>query len=170
MEIHEEHAGSGLSGVAIRRPIFTVMMMLALVVLGLFSFRTLAIDLFPDVEIPVATVSTVYPGASPETIEREVSKRLEEAFNPVQGVDRITSVSLEGVSQVIVEFELGTSIDQGTNDIRAKIDGVRRELPTDIETPIVQKFAVSDQPILALSLSSDEQSVADLTVLADEQI
>ena len=113
MEIREETGGSGLSGLAIRRPIFTTMVMLGLVVLGLFSFRTLAIDLFPDVAIPVATVQTVYPGASPETIEREVSKRLEEAFNPVQGVDRVSSVSLEGVSLVTVEFDLGTSIDQG---------------------------------------------------------
>jgi HAE1 family hydrophobic/amphiphilic exporter-1 len=78
MQIHEENAGSGLSGLAIRRPIFTTMMMLGLVVLGLFSFRTLAVDLFPDVDFPIAMVQTVYPGASPETIEREVSKRLEE--------------------------------------------------------------------------------------------
>src|SRR5262249_48540578 len=117
-----------------------------------------------------ATVQTVYPGASPETIEREVSKRLEEAFNPVQGVNRITSFSLEGVSQVMVEFDLGTNIDQGANDLRSKIDGIRRDLPNDIETPVVQKCSVSDQPILALSLSSTTQGVPELTTLADEQI
>ncbi|MSR36626.1 MAG: efflux RND transporter permease subunit [Gemmatimonadetes bacterium] len=167
---HEEEGGSGLSGLAIRRPIFTTMMMLALVVMGLFSFRQLAIDQFPDVEIPVAMVQTVYPGASPETIEREVSKRLEEAFNPVQGVRRVTSVSLEGVSLVTVEFDLGTSIDQGAEDIRSKIEGARRELPTDIESPVVQKFGVSDQPIMSLALSSATTGIPDLTLLADEQI
>src|SRR5690606_39404277 len=80
-----EHAGSGLSGVAIRRPVFTTMVMLGLLVLGIFSFRGLAIDQFPDVDIPVIAVQTVYAGASPETVEREVTERLEEAFNPVEG-------------------------------------------------------------------------------------
>ena len=94
---------SGLSGVSIRRPVFTTMMMVALVVLGLFSFRRLAIDLYPDVDIPVVSVQTIYSGASSETVEREVTRRLEEAFNPVAGVDRITSISLEGVSQMDAE-------------------------------------------------------------------
>src|SRR5688572_25791524 len=92
----------GLSGVAIRRPVFTTMIMLGLVVLGWFSYRQLAIDQFPEVDLPVVTVQTVYPGASSETVEREVTRRMEESFNPVEGVDRITSVSLEGVSQVII--------------------------------------------------------------------
>jgi HAE1 family hydrophobic/amphiphilic exporter-1 len=170
MEIHDEGSGGGLSGLAIRRPIFTTMMMLSLVVLGLFSFRTLAIDQFPDVDIPVAMVQTIYPGASPETIEREVSKRLEEAFNPVEGVNRVTSISLEGVSLVTVEFELGTTIDQGAEDLRSKLDGIRRELPTDIEPPVVQKFGVSDTPIMSLALSSNTTSIPELTLLADEQI
>src|SRR5690606_13445483 len=89
--------GSGLSGVAIRRPIFTTMIMTGLIVLGIFSFRKLSIDQFPDVDIPVVSVQTTYPGASAETIEREVTEPMEQAFNPIEGVDRITSVSLEGV-------------------------------------------------------------------------
>ena len=128
----------GLSAMAIPRPVFTTMLMLGLMVLGIFGYRRLPIDQFPDVDIPVVTVQTVYPGASPETIEREVTKRLEEAFNPVEGVDKITSVSLEGVSQVVVEFDLGRDGDQAAQDVRAKIDAVRRELPTDIEQPVVQ--------------------------------
>src|SRR5207253_10283609 len=91
----------GLSGTAIRRPVFTTMLMVGLIVLGLFSYRRLPIDQFPAVDIPIVSVQTVYPGASSETIEREVTRRLEEAFNPVAGVKKITSVSLEGVSQVI---------------------------------------------------------------------
>src|SRR4051812_30326994 len=94
----------GLSGVSIRRPVFTTMMMVGLVVLGLFGYRRLPIDQFPNVDIPIVSVQTVYAGASSETVEREVTRRLEEAFNPVAGVKRITSVSLEGVSQVVVEF------------------------------------------------------------------
>jgi HAE1 family hydrophobic/amphiphilic exporter-1 len=162
--------GSGLSGVAIRRPVFTAMMMLGLIVLGIFSYRRLSIDQFPNVDIPVVTVQTTYPGASAETIEREVTERMEQAFNPVEGVDRITSVSLEGVSQVIVEFDLGRSADLGAQDIRSKIETIRRDLPEDIDPPVVQKFDPASQPIISLALSSDRLPLVRLTALADEDI
>ena len=168
---HDKAAGGGgLSALAIRRPVFTTMLMLGLMVLGIFGYRRLPIDQFPEVDIPVVTVQTVYPGASPETIEREVSKRLEEAFNPVEGVDRINSISLEGVSQVIVEFDLGRDGDQASQDIRARIDAVRRSLPQDIEQPVVQKFDPAAQPIISLALSSKTTPIAELTTLADEGI
>src|SRR5262249_32592779 len=92
-------SGEGLSGVAIRRPTFTAMIMIALLVLGGFGLRRLNIDQFPRVDIPVIAVQAVYPGASPETMEREVTSRLEEAFNPLQGVEKIQSMSLESVAQ-----------------------------------------------------------------------
>ena len=161
---------SGLSGIAIRRPVFTSMVMLGLVVLGLFALRGLPIDQFPDIEIPVVTVTTVYPGASPETIEREVSERMEQAFNPVQGVDGITSISLEGVSQIIVEFDLDRDADDAANDVRAKIATVRAELPADIEEPLVQTFDPAAQPIVSLAVSSSETPIQDLTSLADEDL
>ncbi|HEX8454697.1 MAG TPA: efflux RND transporter permease subunit [Longimicrobium sp.] len=170
MSDNRQSMGGGLSALAIRRPVFTTMMMVGLVVLGIFGYRRLPIDQFPEVDIPVVTVQTVYPGASPETIEREVSKRLEEAFNPVEGVDKITSISLEGVSQVIVEFDLGRDGDQASQDIRARIDAVRRSLPQDIEQPVVQKFDPSAQPIISLALSSKTAPIAELTTLADEGI
>src|SRR5687768_9786498 len=160
----------GLSGTAIRRPVFTTMLMLGLVVLGFFSFRRLPIDQFPDVDLPVVTVQTIYPGASPETIEREVTRRMEEAFNPVNGVDRITSVTLEGVSQVMVEFDLGVSVDQAAQDLRDKIEAIRRDLPADIEQPIVQKLDPAAAPIVSLALNSDQLPIPQLTVLADEDI
>jgi HAE1 family hydrophobic/amphiphilic exporter-1 len=146
------------------------MIMSGLVVLGVFSFRRLPVDLFPDVDIPVAAVQTVYPGASPEAVEREVTRRLEEAFNPVEGVDRITSISLEGVSQVIVEFDLGRDIDQATQDLRTKIETIRRDLPEDIEPPLVQKFDPAAEPIISLGLSSESIPIPQLTVLADEDL
>jgi hydrophobic/amphiphilic exporter-1 (mainly G- bacteria), HAE1 family len=160
----------GLSGTAIRRPVFTAMVMLGLVVLGFFSFRRLPIDQFPDVDLPIVTVQTIYPGASPETIEREVTRRMEEAFNPVNGVDRITSITLEGVSQVMVEFDLGVSVDQAAQDLRDKIEAIRRDLPVDIEPPVVQKLDPSAQPIVSLALSSTTTPIPVLTVLADERI
>ena len=162
--------GGGLSGVAIRRPVFTSMLMLALIVLGFFSFRRLPIDQFPDIDIPIVVVQTVYPGASPETVEREVTRRLEEAFNPVQGVDGITSISLEGVSQIIVEFDLGRDGDVAAQDIRTKIDVIRRTLPADIESPVVQKWDPAAQPIASLALSSTSMGVPELTRYADEVV
>lgn len=162
--------GGGISALAIRRPTFTAMMMIALVVLGFFGFNRLAIDQFPNVDIPVITVQTTYPGASPETMERDVTRRLEEAFNPVEGVDTITSISLESVSQIIVQFTLDRDVDQAAADIRARIDVVRRELPEDIDPPLVQKFNPSDQPIVSVALSSDHLGLGPLTTLADETV
>ncbi len=161
---------SGLSGLAIRRPVFASMVMLGLIVLGIFGYRQLAIDQFPDVDIPVISVQTTYPGASAETIEREVTRRMEEAFNPVQGVDNITSISLEGVSQVIIEFDLDRDVDAAAADVRAKIETIRRELPQDIDPPIVEKFDPASLPIVSLALSSRTMPLVDLTSLADETI
>lgn len=163
-------AGGGLSGTAIRRPVFTTMIMLGLVVLGLFAYRGLPIDQFPDVSIPVVTVQTTYPGASAETVEREVTRRLEESFNPVQGVKKLTSISLESVSQVIVEFELGRDADAAASDLRSKIELIRRDLPTDIDPPVVQKFDPSDLPIISLALRSKTVPLSELTTIADEPL
>lgn len=162
--------GGGLSGLAIRRPVFTTMIMAGLIVIGIFGFRQLPIDQFPDVDIPVVTVQTVYPGASAEVIEREVSRRMEEAFNPVQGVKKITSISLEGISQVIVEFNLERNGDIAAQDIRSKIETIRRDLPDDIDPPIVQKIDPGAQAIMSLALSSNTMPLVDMTTLADEDI
>jgi HAE1 family hydrophobic/amphiphilic exporter-1 len=162
--------GGGLSAVAIRRPVFTTMLMLGLVVLGLFAYRGLPIDQFPDVSIPVVTVQTTYPGASAQTVEREVTRRLEEAFNPVQGVKKLTSISLESVSQVIVEFDLGRDADAASQDLRAKIELIRRDLPTDIDPPVVQKLDPAAQPIISLAVRSKTVPLSTLTTIAEEPL
>ena len=166
---HDGELG-GLSGTAIRRPVFTAMLMVGLVVMGLFSYRRLAIDQFPAIDLPIVTVQTTFPGASAEGVEREVTRRLEEAFNPVQGVRNITSVSLEGVSQVIIEFELGRNVDDAAQDLRSKLEGIRRNLPEDIDPPLVQKLDPSAQPIVSLALSSATLAPVQLTTLAEETI
>src|SRR4030095_2603068 len=97
-----------LSDLSIKQPVLATMLSVALVTLGLYSYRELSIDMFPDVEIPVLTVQTIYPGASPETTEREVTKRIEEALNTISGVRHIFSTTTEGLSVVLVEFRLGT--------------------------------------------------------------
>ena len=159
-----------LSDLSIKRPIFASVMMLALVILGIFSYRRLAIDMFPDVEIPVLSIVTKYPGASPETVEREVSKRIEEAVNPISGVKHVTSTSRESVSTVVVEFNLEVKINEASQEARAKINAIRGDLPQGIEEPIIQKLDFSVMPIVSLAVRSDVLSSKDLTTLVEKKI
>ena len=118
-----------LSDLSIKRPVFATVLMLALVTLGVFSYRRLAIDMMPDVEIPVLSIITQFPGASPETVEREVTKKLEQAVNPISGVKHVYSTSREGLSTVIVEFNLEVKINDAAQDARSKISAIRNDLP-----------------------------------------
>ena len=142
-----------LSELSIKRPVFATMMMAALMVLGLFSLRRLPLDEMPDVEFPFLLVQTVYPGAGPEAVEREVTKKIEEAINPVEGVKTIESSSVEGASVIFIEFELGTKVMNAQSDVRAKLDALRPSLPADIETPVVSRFDFRQSPIVSLALS-----------------
>ena len=111
-----------LSDLSIKQPVLATMLAVSLVTLGLYSYRQLSIDQFPDVEIPVLTVQTAYPGAAPETVEREVTKRIEEALNTISGVRHMSSTSTESLSMVVAEFRLGTSIHTAQQDAQAKIN------------------------------------------------
>lgn len=126
-----------LSDLSIKRPVLATVLMLALVTLGVFSYRRLAIDMFPDIEIPVLSIVTKYPGASPETVEREVTKRIEQAVNPISGVKHVMSTSREGLSTVVVEFNLEVKINDAAQDARSKISAIRNELPQAIDEPIM---------------------------------
>jgi HAE1 family hydrophobic/amphiphilic exporter-1 len=159
-----------LSNLSIKRPIFASVMMLALVTLGAFSYKRLAIDMFPDVEIPVITIVTKYPGASPETVEREVSKRIEEAVNPIAGVKHVVSMSRESVSTVIVEFRLEVRINEASQEARAKVSAIRGDLPKEIDEPIIQKLDFSAMPVVSLAVRSQTLSPRELTTLVDKKI
>ena len=159
-----------LSDLSIKRPVFATMMILALVVLGLFSYRRLNIDQFPDVEFPLLVIQTRYAGASPESVEREVTKKIEEQVNTVEGIKQIQSTSTEGFSTIIVLFNLGTKIMDAQADVRAKIDAIRRDLPQDIDPPVISRANPSDQPIFVLSVQGRGWAMRDLTRLADEVV
>ena len=159
-----------LSDLSIKRPIFAAVMMLALVTLGAFSYKRLAIDMFPDVEIPVVTIVTKFPGASPESVEREVTKRIEEAVNPIAGVKRVVSTSRESVSTVMVEFRLEVRINDAAQETRAKVGAVRGNLPQGIEEPIIQKIDFSAFPIVSLAVRSAALSPRDLTTLVEKKV
>ncbi|HEX9974660.1 MAG TPA: efflux RND transporter permease subunit, partial [bacterium] len=151
-----------LADVSIKRPVFATMMILALIVLGLYSYLKLNIDMFPDVDFPYVTATTVLPGAGPEQIETDVTKKIEDAVNTIAGVDHIQSVSQEGVSIVIIQFKLEIEGKQAAQDVREKIAGIRADLPTDIQDPVIQRIDPASQPIFTLTVSGD-RSEKDLT-------
>ncbi len=159
-----------LSDLSIRRPVFATVLMLALVTLGAFSYRRLAIDMMPDVEIPVLSIITQFPGASPETVEREVTKKLEQAVNPIAGVKHVYSQSREGLSTVIVEFNLEVKINDAAQDARSKISAIRNDLPAAIEEPVIQKLDIGGMAVVSLAVRSDEMTPRELTTLVDRKV
>ena len=159
-----------LSNLSIKRPVVATVMMLALVTLGFFSFRRLAVDLMPEVEFPVLAIMTEFPGASPESVEREVTRKIEEAVNPIAGVKHVSSMSREGLSTVIVEFNLEVKINDVSQEARAKINAIRGELPETMKESVIQKFDVNATPILSLAVSSTTLGPRDLTTLADRKV
>jgi hydrophobic/amphiphilic exporter-1 (mainly G- bacteria), HAE1 family len=158
-----------LPSIAVRRPVLTTMLVVVFLVLGLFGFMRLNTELFPDVEFPVVSIIAVYPGAGPEEIELQVTDRLEEAIATLPAVDRIYSYSQQNVSMVVVQFDLGVDVDQAAIDTRDRIEAVRGELPTAVESPVVQKFDIGAMPIMNLALSGP-QGVDALYELADRQL
>lgn len=159
-----------LSDVSIRRPVFATMMMVALVVLGIVSYRRLAIDEYPDVTYPIVVAQTSYPGASPEVVEREVSRPIEEALNTVQGIKEVTSTSLEGSSLVRVQLELGVDVAEAQQDVQSKVARIRRQLPPNIEDPVILRFDPNERPIMSIALQSSERPLRELTNIADEVV
>ncbi|HVR98858.1 MAG TPA: efflux RND transporter permease subunit, partial [Thermoanaerobaculia bacterium] len=159
-----------ISDVAIKRPILTVVAMLALVLFGLFALSNLEVDEFPDISNPLVFVAVPYPGASPSQVEREVVEPLEEAFGALSGIDEINSRSLDGFAQVTVQFVFAKDPDQAAQDVRDAISSIRGDLPPEMEEPILRRFDPADLPIVSLVLTSERMTPAELTLLADPGI
>ncbi|MFZ5781499.1 MAG: efflux RND transporter permease subunit [Pseudomonadota bacterium] len=159
-----------ITQIAVDNPVFATMMMVALLVGGLFSYRQLGIDQFPNVDFPIVVVTTNYPGASPETVESEISRKIEESVNAIAGIKTLSSRSLEGQSIVIAEFDLSVPSATATQDVREKVQQVRANFKPEVKEPLIQRFNPDDQPIIALAVRSDIRSVRDLTTLADQVI
>jgi HAE1 family hydrophobic/amphiphilic exporter-1 len=159
-----------LSNLSIKHPVFATMMMAALAVLGIASYAQLKVDFFPKVEIPVVTVTTVYPGAGPETVEREVTKKIEEEINTVEGVRHIESISQEGLSNIVVEFQLEVSAINASQDVRGKIAAIRGDLPREIEEPVVQRIDFGMMPILSVGVNAPGLSAQAATTFADKVV
>ena len=159
-----------LSDLSIKRPIFATVMMLALVTLGIFSFKRLGVEMFPNVEFPLVSIVTTFPGASPETVEREVSKRLEESVNQIAGVKHVFSTSREGVSTVMVQFQLEQRVNDAAQEVRAKVGAIRGSLPQGIEEPVIQKLDFNAAPVASLAVRSDTLSPRELTTMVEKRI
>jgi HAE1 family hydrophobic/amphiphilic exporter-1 len=159
-----------ISDFAIKRPMITIVTMVALVVFGLFALFRLQTDEFPDVQQPVVLTGIPYPGASPDGVEREVLKPVEDAIKGISGVDQIFGTASDGYAQIIVVFLFEKDISQATQDIRDAISSIRADLPVEMKEPILQRLDPADQPIVSLTMSSDTYSPAQLTRMADPAI
>ena len=142
-----------ISDFAIRRPVITVVTMLALVVFGLFSLVLLQTDEFPDVAVPLVVVAVPYPGASPDNVEREIVEPIEESLAGISGVKQIQSNSLDSYAAIIVEFDYGKDLKDATQEIRDKINEIRNDLPTEMEEPILTRVSPTDVPIMSVGLT-----------------
>lgn len=157
-----------LAEICIRRPVFAAMLILALVVVGAASYWRLGVDRFPSVDLPTVSIRTTLPGASPEEVETEVSERIEEVVNTVEGIDELRSISGSGQSFVIATFNLDRDIDVAAQDVRDRVYTVMRDLPEDVQPPVVSKANQNDnEPVLTIALSGD-RSLRELNELADK--
>src|SRR5678816_2576804 len=159
-----------ISDFAIKRPMITIVTMVALVVFGLFALLRLQTDEFPDIEQPVVLVGVPYPGASPEGVEREVLKPVEDAIKGISGVDQILGTASDGYAQIIVIFLFEKDVSQATQDIRDAISAIRADLPVEMKEPILQRFDPADQPIVSVAMASNTYTPAQLTRMADPSI
>ncbi len=159
-----------LSAFSIKRPVAMLVIILALMALGLLALSKLRVNQFPDIEQPILTVNIPYPGASPETVEREVVNRIEKALQGISGVDRVQSTSREGSATLVLFFNFGKNLIEAADEVRNSIGSVRHKLPLEIREPVLQRLDPSAQPIMQLALSTTSQRAADISRLAEEDI
>nr|WP_067058275.1 efflux RND transporter permease subunit [Mucilaginibacter sp. L294] len=158
-----------ITEIAVKRPLLIIVVFTVLFIFGIKSYLGLNYNLLPKIEVPTVSVSTVYPGASAAEVETSVTKKLEDAFSSVEGLDKITSTSQEGVSSVVVQLKAGTDIDQAERDIQRKADQAQNDLPDDINKPIVNKINLEDAPVLKAGVTST-QSPRELYDFVDKQL
>jgi len=154
--------------IAINRPIATLMYVITLMIFGYMSFKSMPSALFPNIDFPMVTIKTIYPGAESSTVESQVTDKIEEAISRIGGVDIISSTSSEGASVVMVQFFLERDIDEATNDVRDKVSAVL--LPTDAKTPLVSKLDIGGASVVNVFLTAKNDSVKNLMIFADEKV
>ncbi|MBI5234900.1 MAG: efflux RND transporter permease subunit [Deltaproteobacteria bacterium] len=155
--------------ICIRRPVFATMLIASLVVLGLASYMELGVDLFPKVDLPTVTITTRLEGASPEEMETQITKRVEEAVNTIAGMDELRSTTIEGQSQVFATFLLEKNIDVAANEVREKVGAIVAQLPPGTDSPVIEKFDPDASAVMSLVVSG-KRSQREITELADKRL
>lgn len=161
-----------LSDLSIKRPVFITMIMIALVIVGIIAYNRMAVDLLPDTSMPMITIRTSYPGASPEIVEKEITKPIENVVSSLSGVKSVSSNCSVGVSMVRVEYALEYPVEKAFSEVREKVSGVQRSLPRDADDPVVMRFDPSTSPIVTFSVADREGRMpkAQLRSLVDNDI
>ena len=154
-----------LAEICVKRPVFATMLILSLVVVGVFSFFSLGVDLFPKIDFPTVTITVVNPGSSPQEIETEITDKIEEAVNTVSGIDELRSTSIEGISQVFVQFVLEKDVNVAAQEVENRVQTVIPNLPETAEQPTVQKLDSDAAPVLRIVVSAPT-SLTDVTETA----
>ena len=156
-----------LSNLSIRKPVLASMFIATILLFGLVALNRLGIDIFPEVDIPTVTVNTTWEGADPSSVDGSVTDKVEERLTEIEGVKHITSISMEGGSRIIVEFELYRNPEDAAAEVRDKVSEALRDLPTDIDPPVINKLDINARPILWVSLYSDTMSIKDISEYLD---
>jgi multidrug efflux pump len=156
-----------LSEVSIRRPVLAIVLSAILVLFGLVGFNFLGVREYPAVDPPIVTVTTNYPGASPDVVSSQITEPIEQSISGVAGIRVMSSTSRDGQSQIRVEFDLSMDLDAAANDVRDKVAIARRLLPQDVDPPIVEKADADAQPIVFMTLQSEVKSINDVAFVAE---
>ncbi len=167
------HTGSlicGLPRISVKYPVFTIMMMFCLMVLGLASWQRMGVEEFPDVDFPFVVIYTNYPGASPETVESEITKKLEDQINTISGLKQVISQSSEGLSIITTEFNLDVTSTTAAQDVRDKIASVTAEFRDEIQEPIVERYDPTANAVMSIVFESDNMDVKALSSYLDQRI
>ena len=134
--------------ISIRQPVFMTMILVAGMVLGIVAYTRMPVNLFPEVEFPVIVVTTIYPGASPDEVEDQITSLMEEELGAINGIDAVNSRSGEGISNIILQFTLDSDVNRASQEVREKVNLLRNQLPSGVQEPIVRRFNPSDNPIM----------------------
>ena len=165
----EKMKRGGFTAVFIRRPVATIMLCLAIVVLGLMSYSSMGVGMFPNIDVPYVLVQTTLAGASPEEVETSITKVIEESVNQVEGIDEIKSQSMEGVSLVSIKFMMDKDRDVAAQEVRDKVELIKNDLPDGTEAPVVQKIDMDAIAVLNVVVSGD-RDIVELTEIAKKKV
>ncbi|MBZ0202357.1 MAG: efflux RND transporter permease subunit [Ignavibacteria bacterium] len=159
-----------LSATSIKRPVLSIVFSLVIIIFGVVAFTFLEVREYPGIDPPIVTVSTNYPGANSDVIETQITEPLEQSLNGIDGIRTLTSQSREGQSQITIEFDISRDLEQATNDVRDRVSSAQRNLPRDIDNPVIQKSDADDSPIIFMYVQSDSRNILEVNDFATNVI